>query len=158
MRASPPPLAICPGRVTRLLDPGTRALHQCHFTRRRANASALARVETHEDSTIGGTQRGPEAWLPHIVLDRYTGITLRWAYNEPVINIPFTGFTLTIGRSLLLAALGYAVAAATGNRPFLAAHTALSLFIFFLLRYLVRPVTFADDATTSAAPSAKIDV
>ena len=107
--------------------------------------------QAFDDSTIGGTQRGPEALLPHICLDPYTRVTLRWAWNEPVIHLPMTPITLTIGRSLLISAFGFAIAAATGNRAFLAGHTALNLAVFFLLRYLLRPV--ASVGGGSAAPA-----
>lgn len=111
--------------------------------------------QAFDDSTVGGTQRGPEALIPNLVIDPYTRITLRWAFNEPVINVPFTGVTLTIGRSLLLLIVGYAVAAATGSRALFAAHTMLTISCFLLLRVMVQPAAAArldDDAGGAPAP------
>jgi hypothetical protein len=101
------------------------------------------------DSTIGGTNGGIEQRLPNVVIDRYTRITLRWAFNEPVFIIPGLRIQLTIGRSLMLCVLGFAAAAATGSLSLLTAHSALTLAVFFLLRHMVQPVSAFEHA---AAP------
>jgi len=96
--------------------------------------------QAFDDSTIGGTQHAWEALIPNWTLDRYTRVTLHWAYNEPALRIPGTGVTLTIGRSLILGLLGYVAAIVSGSRLFLLAHSLLSLAVFLLLRCMVQPV------------------
>jgi hypothetical protein len=34
--------------------------------------------------------------LPHLIIDKYTGVTLAWAFNEPVIQLPLIGTILTV--------------------------------------------------------------
>ena len=111
--------------------------------------------QAFDDSTIGGTQRGPEAWIPNLVIDDYTRITLRWAFNEPVVRIPFTGVCLTIGRAFLWLIAGYALSVATGSKALLAWHTTLTVACFLLLRSMVQPATTTVHATEGATEPPK---
>ena len=43
-------------------------------------------------------------------MDPALALAPKWCFNEPVIVVPGLGMTLTIGRSLVLLVLGYAVA------------------------------------------------
>ena len=101
----------------------------------------LAYQAFDQPTTIGDTSGGLEERLPNICIDPYTRITLKWCFNEPVIVVPGLGMTLTIGRSLVLLVLGYAVAFITDSLILLAAHSALTVIVFCLLRVMVRPVS-----------------
>jgi len=90
------------------------------------------------DSTIGDTKGGIEERMPNFTLDPYTRITFRWVWNEPVIAVPFIGLTLTIGRALSILLLGYIAAAATRSLAFCLGHTALTIAVYCLLRYMVQ--------------------
>ena len=96
--------------------------------------------QAFDDSSIGGTQGGPESRLPNVCIDEYTKITLRWAFNEPVLYVVPLKLKLTIGRSLLLLVLGYAAALLSGSRALLAIHSGVFVATAMLIRHMAQPV------------------
>jgi hypothetical protein len=66
-------------------------------------APQLAHQAFAGPSTIGAVVGGPEATrLPNVVVDAYTGVTLAWAFNEPVIKLPLLGTVLTVSERAIL--------------------------------------------------------
>ena len=123
-------------------------------------APMLAHQAFQGPSTIGAVLGGLEVALPNVVLDAYTGATLPWAFNEPVVRVPGLGTVLTIGRSLGLGALGFALvlglhllaalrgatlglespaALAVAANRFLALHASAVVAMFALLRCMLVP-------------------
>jgi len=88
-------------------------------------------------STLGAVESGIEGRLPRIILDDYTGVTLPWTFNEPVIK---TGpMTWTIGRCLSAIIAGYALSLGLRSRRLMYAHSALTFVCCSLVRILVQP-------------------
>ena len=96
----------------------------------------LAHQSFATPSTIGGIVQGLESRLPRVVVDEYTGVTLNWAFNEPVIRLWRS--TWTIGRCLGAIAAGYIASAVARSRTLFAAHSSLTLAAFVLMRVLNR--------------------
>ena len=94
----------------------------------------LAFQKSEAPSTVGANENGIEARLPSLVLDAYTGVTLKWTWNEPIVR--FGPLTMTLGRCLSAIAAGYALAALTASRRVLCIHTALTLANVALTRVL----------------------
>lgn len=99
----------------------------------------LAYQEFVEPSTLGATTRGFEAWLPRIILDTYTKVTLQWTFNEPIIKLGSIPVTMTQGRCLGLILFGFILSALTGSRSFLFSHATISALMCGLVRILCRP-------------------
>jgi len=87
-------------------------------------------------STIGGVVQGIETRIPRVVVDEYTGVTLNWAFNEPVIRV--WRWTWTIGRCLGAIVVGFLASAVTKNRVLLATHSSLTFSAFVLMRVMNR--------------------
>ena len=85
-------------------------------------------------STVGANEGGIEARLPRLVLDEYTGVTLHWTWNEPIVR--FGPLVMTLGRCLSAIAAGYALAALTRSSRILIVHTLLTLTNVALTRLL----------------------
>lgn len=68
----------------------------------------LAHQAMATPSTIGAVTAGLETRLPAVKLDRYTGISLEWIYNAPVLRLGT--LLLTMGRSVSYVLWGYVLA------------------------------------------------
>jgi len=103
----------------------------------------LARQDMNSASTIGVVPWGPETWLPDsIPVDNHSGVSLKWALNEPLIRIPGTKFVLTIGRGLLYAISGvFAGFSFRKQLPWLLpVHSTICASIILLLRLMSKAV------------------
>ena len=81
--------------------------------------------------------------LPNWIIDEYTNVTFKWAFNEPVIRLPGTGLLLTVGRSLLLGIGGLLVGSILfflqKAQWFLPVHCVTILFVYIFLRVMNLP-------------------
>lgn len=102
----------------------------------------LVHQDMDSTSTVGGVTGGLEMLVPTCHVDDYTGTTLKWALNEPVLVIPGFGLVLTVGRALSSCFVGYVLAAVFWRQvPWLLfAHTALTVTVFFFIRIMNTPV------------------
>lgn len=94
-------------------------------------------------STIGAVTNGFETHLPNWVLDKYTGATFQWAFNEPVIRVPCADSILSVGRALSLGLVGLVAGVALRKQApwLLPAHLTAILAMFVFVRIMVMPAS-----------------
>ena len=106
----------------------------------------LARQAMQSPSTIGAVTKGVETRIPKFEIDKYTGITLEWSFNAPVLR--FGNFVLTIGRSILFIVGGFVVSIFLKRSIpcLLPLHTAIFIILFILTKMTTKPLGITESA------------
>ena len=103
----------------------------------------LAYQGFEEPSTIGSITDGWEESLPNWVVDEYTHVTFKWAFNEPVIRIPGLNVLLSVGRALSSIGIGFiagSILTVLGKAKwFLPLHCTSIAVVFIFLRLMNMP-------------------
>jgi GR25 family glycosyltransferase involved in LPS biosynthesis len=100
----------------------------------------LANQSMANPSTIGAVTSGLETFIPKLQIDEYTGITLEWSFNAPVLR--FGDFVLTMGRSIVEIGGGFLLAILCREQfPWmLPLQTAMFIVLFILTKLTTIPV------------------
>jgi len=100
----------------------------------------LAHQSMETPSTIGAVTSGIETWIPKIKLCDYTGITLEWVWNEPVLRLG--SFVMTYGRAFLFIFGGFGLSFALLDKMpwLLPLQTVLFVVLLSITKIMTRPV------------------